>query len=314
LSKPLISRLITITCTTVVFTVFGDLHSVAAQPEVANPHWPARCPLRLGLVIDQSSSMAPRFDDVRTAARNVVDSLRDKKSAVSIIGFGTDAEVISQDVDVSDDDARHELKDQIDALDAHEGDASATNWEAALIAARSLHLHVVILMTDGLPNVYGNPAQEGSEAVTAAATAANQLKSGGTRIAAVGIDLAPGGEGNLRIITGPDRGNDYFVTDTSGLLHQLYVIVARSCDVPITRLPKPEPPDFPWLPTILGALAGLALLTFIAFLLRRRGAAAGPRAPARAGRGVVADQRIDHSHLTKQLRGNKNPPSTKDQP
>jgi hypothetical protein len=315
LSKPRIPRLIAIACTAVVLGLFGDLHFVAAQPNVPNPPWPARCPLRIGLVVDQSSSMAARFDEVREAARNIVDSLRDKQSEVSVIGFDTNATVVSEAVNVSDDDARHALKDQIDALDAHADDSSATNWEAALIAARALHLDVVILVTDGFPNVYGNPVQDGPEAVTAAAAAANQLKNDGARIAAVGIDLAQGGEENLRVITGPGRGSDYYITDTAGLLRQLYGIVASSCGVPIAALPQPEPPEFPWVRTILSALAGLTLLTFAAFLFRRgRGAATGSRAPARAGRAVAGDQRIDHSHLTKQLRSSQNQPSTKDHP
>lgn len=264
--------------------------------------------------------MATRFDDVREAARNVVDSLRDKRSEVSIIGFGTNADVISRDVDVSDDDARHELKDRIDALDALENDDGATNWEAALAKARTLELDVVILVTDGIPNAHGNPVQpDDIGAITAATAVADQLKNDGTRIAAVGIDLDSAGEANLRDITGSARDNDYYVTDTTGLLRQLYGIVASSCGVPIAALPQPEPPEFPWVPTLLGALGGLALLMFAAFLLhRRRGSAANQRTPARSGRGVAADQRVDHSHLTRQLRGNQtessNPHSTKDRP
>lgn len=311
-----ISRLVAVACATVAFGMLGGQHFVVAQPTAPNPPWPARCPLRLGLVIDQSSSMEARFGDVREAARNVVDSLRDKPSEVSIIGFGTDAEVISSAVDVSDDGARHQLKDQIDALDAHDGDNSATNWEAALAAARELDLDVVILMTDGFPNVYGNPVQEGPEAIAAAVTAADQLKSEGTRVTAVGIDLASGGEDNLQVITGPGRGDDYYVTGTAGLLRQLYGIVASSCGVPLAALPQPEPPDFPLLHTILGTVAGLALLTFVAFLFhRRRAAATGRPAKDRPRSGsITRDQRIDHSHLTRQLRGSDHPHSTKDQP
>ncbi|WP_166663873.1 vWA domain-containing protein [Actinophytocola oryzae] len=292
----------------------GDLCFAAAQPNTPNPPWPARCPLRLGLVVDQSSSMAQRFGDVREAARNVVDSLRDKHSEVSIIGFDADAEVVARAVDVSDDDARHDLKDRIDELEANAGAGGATNWEAALVAARSLDPDVVILVTDGFPTVYGDPVREGEEAVAAAAAAADQLKNDGTRVSAVGVDLATGAEENLRTITGPARGNDYYTTDTTGLLRRLYEIVANSCGVSVAALPRPEPPEFPLARTILGSLAGLALLTFVAFLFRRRrGAATGARGPARGGRAVVADQRIDHGHLTRQLRGDRNPPSTKDQ-
>lgn len=46
-----------------------------AHAQVANPPWPAQCPLRLGLLVDQSSSMHSRFGDVREAARNDIDDL-----------------------------------------------------------------------------------------------------------------------------------------------------------------------------------------------------------------------------------------------
>lgn len=300
--------------------LLGAQYSAAAQPNVPNPPWPASCPLRLGLLVDQSSSMAPRFDDVRDAARNVVDSLRDRQSEVSIIGFGTSANVVSRAVDVSDDDARHELKDQVETLDALDGDSSATNWEAALAKARALELDVVILVTDGIPNVHGNPVRENDKgAVTAAAAVADQLKNDGTRIAAVGIDLDRDGEDNLRVITGARRDNDYYVTDTDGLLRQLYGIVASSCGVPLAALPQPESPDFPWTPTLLGAVGGLVLLIFVAFLLRRRrDDAAGRQSLSRGGHSMVVDLRINHSHLIRQLRDSQteslNRDSSKDQP
>lgn len=297
-----------------VLIVLCDPAPAAAQPNVPNPPWPSRCPLRLGLIVDQSSSMNARFSDVREAARNIVDSLRDKPSEVTIIGFGTAAEVIGSAVDVSDEDARHRLKDQIDELTAHDGDDSATNWEAALTAAGEPHLDVVILVTDGLPNVYGNPVRQGPEAVAAAVTAANRLKGGGTRLAAVGIDLQQDGEQNLVSITGSTRGEDYYVTDTAGLLRQLYGIVASSCGVTIAQLPQPEPPEFPWLQVILGTLAGLLLLGLAAIAVHRRRAAPGRRpAPPTSGRSATGHPTIDHSHLARQLRANHpHPPTTKD--
>lgn len=260
--------------------------------------------------------MDARFDDVREAAGNVVDALRDKPSEVTIIGFGTTAKIVESTVDVSDEDARHQLKDQIGDLAANGGDNSATNWEAALTAAQEPHLDVVVLITDGLPNVYGNPVQEGPEAVNAAVLAANRLKTGGTRVTAVGIDLDQDGERNLRAITGPALGADYYVTDTGGLLRQLYGIVASSCGVPIARLPQPEPPEFPWLRTILGTLGGLLLIGLAAIVVHRRRVATGRRtAPARAGGAAVTGPTIDHSHLTKQLRADRStPPTTKDSP
>ncbi|MGH3878558.1 MAG: vWA domain-containing protein [Actinophytocola sp.] len=291
-----------------------------AQQSVPNPPWPSHCPLRLGLVVDQSDSMAAKFGEVREAASNVVDALRDKRSEISIIGFGTDAEVIRSDVDTSDDDARHQLKDQIDGLSAHDGDDSATNWEAALLAAKEFRLDVAVLVTDGFPNVYGSPPTQGEDQAIAAATAAaNQLKQNGTRLTGVGIELDETGARNLESITGPGRGDDYFVTDTAGLLRQLYKIVASSCGVPLAALPQPEPPDFPWTEVVLGALGALALIGAVAYgPHRRRGAATTAPAPAGAGGAIAKDGRIDHSDLTRRLRGirpdEQNTDATKDRP
>jgi len=313
------ARRITFVCA-VVFLVLGNQSVAAAQQSVPNPPWPSHCPLRLGLVVDQSNSMANKFDEVREAASNVVDALRDKRSDISIIGFGTDAEVVRSDVDASDEDSRHQLKDQIVGLSAHDGDDSATNWEGALLAAKQIRLDVAVLVTDGFPNVYGNPVREGDdEAIAAAVTAANQLKKDGTRLTGVGIDLDETGARNLESITGPNRGEDYFVTDTAGLLRQLYKIVASSCGVPLAALPQPEPPDFPWTEVLLGALGALALIGAVAYgLHRRRGAASSVPGPAGAGGGIAKDGRIDHSDLTRQLRGirpdEQNTDSTKDRP
>jgi hypothetical protein len=288
----------------VTFLLFGQQSFAMAQAIEANPPWPAHCPLRIGLLIDQSSSMAPRFDEVREAASNVVDALRDKHSEVSIVDFGTDARVVRSAVDISDDDSRHQLKEEIGDLSPHNGDNDgATNWEAALLAARGLKLDVAVLVTDGLPNVYGNPVQEGEQAVPAAIAAANQLKLGHTRVAGVGIDLDEAGARNLASVTGPNVGQDYFVTDTTGLLRQLYGIVASSCGVTIAALPQPEPPVFPWGNVILGALGGLLLLAVVAYLIhRRRGTSVKPT-PAGTRGGTAKGGRIDHSDLTNRVRG-----------
>ncbi|MGW5723415.1 vWA domain-containing protein [Amycolatopsis sp. NPDC003865] len=276
-----------------------------AQEVEANPPWPAHCPLRLGLLIDQSTSMEPRFGKVREAASNVVDALRDKRSEVSIIGFGTDAQVIRSGVDVSDDDSRHQLKDQIEDLSVRDGsNDGATNWEAALLAAKGLDLDVAVLVTDGLPNAYGNPVQQGDQAVPAAIAAAGQLKTGRTRVAGVGIDLDQDGTRNLASVTGPIAGQDYFVTDTAGLLRQLYGIVASSCGVVIAALPQPEPPVFPWTEVLLGLLGALLALAAVAYgLHRRRGGSRTRPVPSGTSGGVTGHGRIDHSDLAERVRG-----------
>ncbi|QQQ78184.1 VWA domain-containing protein [Saccharothrix sp. 6-C] len=274
-----------------------------AEQAVPNPPWPARCPLAVGLLIDQSGSMSGRFGEVRQATRNVVDALRDKPSKVTIIGFGTVARTVRSDVDVSDDDSRRQLKDDVDLLEVGEGTGSATNWEAALAAAAAHDLDLVVLVTDGVPTAYGDPAQDGPDTPLAAAVAtADRLKSAGTRVVAVGIDLATGADGNLAAVTGPQAEQDYFIGEQSSLLRRLYDIMASACGVPFDALAKPEPAVFPWRNALLAALAVVVAIGLLAFLLYRR-----RRVPVRVDEPVRptkadAPSAIDHAHLAQRLR------------
>ncbi|MEU4742624.1 vWA domain-containing protein [Actinosynnema sp. NPDC023658] len=275
--------------------------ATAAQ-DVTNPPWPARCPLAVGLLIDQSDSMSGRFGEVRQATRNVVDALRDKPSKVTIIGFGTEARTIRSGVDVSDDSSRRRLKDDVDLLDVGEGTGGATNWDAALAAAAAQDLDLVVLITDGMPTAYGDPARDGPDTpLTAAVATADRLKRAGTRVVAVGIDLAPGADANLAAITGTRTEQDYFTGEQSSLLRRLYDILASACGVPFEALPKPEPAVFPWRDALLAALAAVSLIGLLAFLLYRRRRhpvrADGPVQPNKADAPAV----IDHAHLAQRL-------------
>ncbi|WP_158846647.1 VWA domain-containing protein [Saccharothrix deserti] len=284
--------------------VFLAPPAVAAQ-DVANPPWPARCPLELGLLVDQSDSMGSRFGEVREATRNVIDALRDKPSRVTVIGFGTTARTVQSDVDVSDTGLRRGLKDDIDQLDTGDSTGGATNWDAALATAESHGVDVAVLITDGMPTAYGDPALDGPEDPLAVATAtADRLKSSGTRVVAVGIDLPPGGDANLAAVTGPQVEQDYFTGEQSSLLRRLYDIVASACGVPITALPQPEGGVFPWQEVLAATLAAALAIGLIAFLRYRRRRPVGAVGPAGrpARQRVEAPSAIDHRDLTEKLR------------
>ncbi|AXX32189.1 VWA domain-containing protein [Actinosynnema pretiosum subsp. pretiosum] len=285
-----------------VAMLVAPLAAGAAQG-APNPQWPAECPLSIGLLIDESSSMQGRFDDVREATRNVVDSLRDKPSKVTIIEFGTTAQTFRAGVDASDADARGRLKEDVDLLRAGEEVGGATNWDAGLSVAEAHGLDLVVLITDGQPTVYGDPATEGPlDPLAIAVDTADRLKRSGTRLVAVGIDLEAGGEANLAAVTGPQVEQDYYVGEQSSLLRRLYDIVARACGVPFEALPKPEPPLFPWRDVLIGTLAVAALITLLAYLAyrRRRVPAAAP-VPVRRTE-VVQPAAIDHGHLARRVR------------
>lgn len=255
------------------FVVADAGPALAAVPE---PPWPARCPLKVGLLLDRSGSMGDSFESVRSAASDMVDALREQPSEVMVVAFGTQAKVVLPLSDVSDDDRRHEVKNAIKDLgvyDLNDGNGG-TNWQDALSVARDHELQVVVIMTDGYPTTYGSPAvdveREDPAPLAQAAAVADQLKQQGTRVAPVGIGLGKGGAERLSAISGDIEGDDYFVTDLSALRRQLYDIAAKSCGVPLTALPQPEPAGFPVARVIGGAVVALATLLGAVFLVSRR--------------------------------------------
>ncbi|GAA3888581.1 hypothetical protein GCM10022243_61830 [Saccharothrix violaceirubra] len=269
-----------------------------AKADVPNPAWPSRCPLKLGLLIDQSYSMSSRFVEVREAASNVIDALRDKKSEITIIGFGGVATTIDSAVDVSDDDDRRALKETVKRIDT--GDSGeGTNWEAALTDIAPLDLDVAVVITDGQPNTAAGG--DTTDPVAAAVVAADRLKADGTRLVGIGIDLPPEGAVNLAAITGPVPGQDYYADDTVTLLRRLYDIVANSCGVPIDALPRPEPATFPWREVLLGAGALLLLLGLVAFGLHRKRRAPVTVTPTRR-KTRIETPTIEHGTVAERLR------------
>ncbi|RLK54191.1 vWA domain-containing protein [Actinokineospora cianjurensis] len=277
--------------------VAAVVSTLASGPAAAapNPPWRASCPLRLVLVVDQSESMWPRFDAVRTASSNVVDALRDKSSTVAVVGFGSNASIAVEPTDVSDQSARASVKERVSALVPYSGYDGGTNWTAGLTAVLPFKADVAILVTDGMPNE-----------VETAVVVSDQLKAAGTRVVAVGIDIDQSAATNLAAVTGPTLGQDYFAGDTSSLLRTLYTVVANSCGVAITDLPQPEGPPSQ-LPEILTiALPALLLAALIGYLLYRK------RAPrrVRTARRVEPGERVSavsHQEVKARLRDGSAP-------
>jgi von Willebrand factor type A domain len=243
---------------------------VVARPAnaapVPEPAWPAKCPLRVGLLLDRSASLAAGFDDVQQASQDLVDALRDHPSEVMIAGFGTTASVVHPLTNVSTKSGRSAVKKSIRDLTTFSNGSGqgGTNWEAALQIAESSELQIAVILTDGIPNVYGSPVQQAEQgddsALVAARKVSDRLKRSGTRVVPVGIELGEGGVENLVAISGLTPGDDYFLTRVNVLRGELYQIAAKSCGVPVAALPTPEPPAFPLRNIIIGLVVGVALL------------------------------------------------------
>lgn len=251
-------------------------HPPAARADTPNPPWQQQCPQRIALVVDLSESMEPNLDAVKQSARDLIDALRGAPNEVAVVTVGTNAVVAAPATNVSADDERQRVKEEVDDLDLLRGNLGATNWDAALTTVRDLQPDVVVLLTDGQPTAHGQPASGGSgpldpEHLGSAVRAADALKSSGTRIVGLGMGLPPDNVGNLVAVTGPTAGDDFYQTDASGLLAKLYEIASKACGVPVIALPQPEPGTFPLIPVIgAGVVAVVASVVGGMLLSRRR--------------------------------------------
>ncbi|HEU0087346.1 MAG TPA: vWA domain-containing protein [Pseudonocardiaceae bacterium] len=274
-----------------------------ARADSPNPPWRQQCPQRIALVMDLSESMGPNLDSIKQSASDLIDALRGARNEVAVVAFGTDAAIAVPPTDVGADDQRRKVKEQIKDLTLLEGNLGGTNWEAALTTVGALQPDVVILLTDGQPTAHGQPAVAGSgpwdpEHLAFAVRAAKALQGSGTRVVGLGIGLPTENVSNLAAVTGPTAGDDFYPTDTSGLLGKLYDIASKACGLPVVALPQPEPGTFPLIPIISAGLVTVLAAVIGGILLNRRRSAtvvpatSADRPTARPATGPLPDPTI----------------------
>jgi von Willebrand factor type A domain len=253
------------------------LGAPAVSAAVPNPGWPGKCPLRLVIVVDLSTSMDPNLPQVKQSTRDLIDALRGAPNQVAVVAFGAAAAVAIPMGDVSDEDNRARMKDSVDTIALLPGDGGGTNWEFALTTAATLDPDVVVLLTDGQPTAHGDPYSQAGLAddannVSAAVTVADEMRTEGVRVVGLGIGLTDEFTANLAEVSGPISGDDYYQTgsDADGLLSRLYDIASKACGLPVAALPQPEGANIP-IAAIVGAVVGAMLLAIlVGYLLSRR--------------------------------------------
>jgi len=197
----------------------------------ADPVAPAQCGIDVGLVIDLSGSVtqdAALFTQYRAAASQFVHALAGTPSRISAFTFASTAGVQGPlpPTALSTADGVDEADSWINALQPS-GTDNATNWDQGLqqvVAAGELP-DVVLFLTDGDPNRYGNPPiGTGTELhirdLEEAIASANSLKAAGSRVIAVGIGGSvdgADGQHRLSLISGPQSGSDYVNTSFDAL-------------------------------------------------------------------------------------------------
>jgi hypothetical protein len=206
-----------------------------------NPPAAKACGLDIALVIDSSDSVSEtELATMKSALADFIDSLSPATpSEFAVVDF--DETVRTTPFTASTTVAKA-------AVDAAEK-GGGTNWQAALEAARGLfdprsdHENLVVFASDGNPNYIGTPphATTSAAALSAAVSAADAIKSSGTRILAIGIGNATGADalnvGNLVAVTGPrvnmgDESSDVITTDWAGVANAFAALAVDLCGTP----------------------------------------------------------------------------------
>lgn len=212
--------------------------------------------LKVAIQMDVSSSTDPYRSGYRASLHGLIDSLVGTGTQVSLFTFGNTSPVrvsgsdwespAPRDVDTQ----ASAIKNSITTYTGNPG-TQRTNWDAGYRRLAEAHLQydydLVLFITDGAPNVVwannsdGYTSPNGNNvtvrSIDEAILSANVLKNSGVRVATVGVGSGVSGEvfRNLRVISGPVAGSDYYVGQWDDL--QTYIkniIDAANCSLPIT--------------------------------------------------------------------------------
>ena len=205
---------------------------------VTNPTLSQSCGLDIAFVLDVSSSIDnTELADMKSAMTEIVDALDGTPTQYSVTKFdatGSVALTFSSDTSA--------VKTAINGVDGTVG----TNWQDGLVKAASTlpgrsNPNLVIFASDGNPNHTGASGTSVSEsqAVTDAQVVANSIKTGGTRILAIGIGNNLD-TNNLKAISGNnvDKGDiltsDVITSDFDTLADDLAEFASQTCGGTIT--------------------------------------------------------------------------------
>ncbi len=207
----------------------SQARSVALFARRTNPVFPDRCGLKVALVIDTSGSTSGSQPAYKTAAKGFVDALAGTPSSVGVWSFATTAANQIGLTAVSNSAA---IKTAIDAIP---GSSGSTNWDDGIYQVANVGADVVVVITDGNPTINSQVAplsgNTGSTVDTAdvegGVWAANSVKNNGAKIVALGIGSGFSDATNIKLISGPTQGDDYYLAANVGDLAALLTNLAK---------------------------------------------------------------------------------------
>lgn len=216
-------------------------HAAQVTP-ATNPSLTQACGLDIALVIDNSLSIdSGEMNQMKTALTSFVDALSGTPTEFSVTRFSTSAQVVQGFSGNAT-----TVKAAINGVSTSSG---YTNWEDALIKANSTlpnrtNPNLVIFATDGDPTtsntVGGLDTDQPNAHLSPAISAANTIKTGGTRILALGIGLSGSSIDRLKSVSGPNANtgsvltSDVISSNFSTLAADLAAFASQTCGGTIT--------------------------------------------------------------------------------
>ncbi|WP_435910100.1 SpaA isopeptide-forming pilin-related protein [Leucobacter sp. W1478] len=223
-----------------------------------NPTFPEACGVKIAMVFDTSASInSAEMTAFKTAAGNFVGNtaLGGTPSRVSMFRFDTTAQTMnggnSYDLAIPGSAGSNTgylgAQSQITTgLPSAGSSGGYTNWDSALrLVGSSGPFDMVLMLTDGDPTTYGNGSTTNTNVqfrmVEQAVMSANSIKTqtgpsgANTKVVGVGVGLSANSYLNLRAISGPVQGDDYFLSSDFGNLQQtLQDIALKNCASTLT--------------------------------------------------------------------------------
>ncbi|WP_370618096.1 hypothetical protein [Mumia sp. Pv 4-285] len=233
------------------------------QNSLANPVFPAQCGVNVAIVHDLSNSVTDaQLVGLKAASAAFVDSLTGTPSAVSSFTFASSAPAAGAAnatfplTSVATPGGATAVKASIAGITKPGGAGGGTNWDRgfAQVAESTTEFDVAVIITDGNPTYYGqNVEGPGSRTrfreVENGIFSANAIKAKNTRVIAFGVGdgVSNTGSGlNLRSISGPNLGSDYYQTANyveAG--QQLRALALGSCLGSVSVVKQIVPPTAP---------------------------------------------------------------------
>mgnify|MGYP002714443134 CR=1 FL=1 len=215
-----------ISCLATLLLLIGVAPAKAADSPAPNPAWPSvacgTTGLDVAIMMDLSGSIrSSQLRQAKDGLKAMIDNLdKNHKLRFAANTFASDSPASGAPLPLTPITQADSIKQHIENWREPSG---STAWDAAFRALSSSgeNYDAVLFITDGEP-----------DSVSAAVTAANQLKAKGTRVVVVGImdntDLNSFVQ-NVTQISGPTEGSDYITTGFDSVGKTIQALIEDTC-------------------------------------------------------------------------------------